>query len=132
MRNTTGYIPRNMGDGSVWGGKYKTRNVIEMFIGLAVVYFFSKFIGLFVPYFVGMGIRFFLWLIVILLTLRGINGEPFSVFVLTFINYSNTRTYVTLQPPQREVEENEKRGFLERAADKLFTPGPKKKGGKTK
>lgn len=132
MRRTQGYIPRNLGGGTIWDGRLKIRNTIEAVIVCFAVYLFTKLLGLFLPYLVVITTRLVLWVLLGGLTLHGAYGEPLSIFLLNMINYSNTRTYVTLRPPLRDLPEDEKkRRRLEKKmerttlADRIFTKRPK-------
>lgn len=109
MRNTHGYIPKNMGGGTIWDGRLKIRNTVEAVTIAFVVYFLTTPLASFLPELVITIIRMVVGGIFGLLALRGIGGEPLSIWFLNVINYSNTRTYATLQPPQRELEMPEKK-----------------------
>lgn len=122
-RKTVGYIPRNLGGGTVWDGRLKSRNAIEAVIIITAIGFATKILELFLPYLVFISIRIILCGIFGLLAAVGINGEPLSVYVLNIINYSNTRTYVTIRPPLREVSVAEEKKSL---LDRMFT-GPRRK-----
>lgn len=122
-RKTVGYIPRNLGGGTIWDGRLKTRNAIEAIIVVTAIGFMTKILELFLPYLVFISIRVILCGLFGLLAATGINGEPLSVYVLNIINYSNTRTYVTLKPPLREAAVVEEKKSL---FDRLFT-GPRRK-----
>lgn len=128
MRNSQGYIPRNLGNGTIWDGKIKIRNLAEAAAVGLIIYLLSKLLQLFLPDLIAIGIRLILWVIFCFIAVVGVNGEPLSVFILNVINYSNTRTYVTLQPPQREgayLGKEKKKGKLEALLDSVMTGGPK-------
>lgn len=144
MRRTQGYIPRNLGTGTLWDGRLKARNAVEAVIICAVVYGLTKILGLFLPYLVTISIMLVLWVLLGGLALVGIYGEPLSIYVLTALNYSNTRTYVTLRPPQRQLPEAEKKSRRQQKmmaeaekkqkrslADRIFIGGAKKSSEKT-
>lgn len=136
-RRTQGYIPRNLGGGTVWDGRLQVRNTIEAIIVAVLVYGFTKILELFLPYLVVISIRLILWILLGGITLKGVYGEPLSVYLLNMINYSNSRTYVTLKPPQRSLTEEEKKGGKVKKekktlADRIFTKGAKKDGKKKK
>lgn len=125
MRKTVGYIPRNLGGGTVWDGRIKIRNAIEAIVVCVIVYIITKFLSLFLPYLAVVSIRVICWFLFGGLAAVGVGGEPVSIYLLDIVNYSNTRTYVTLKPPQREIqtdEEEQKKSFI----DKLFT-GPRRR-----
>lgn len=137
MRRTQGYIPRNLGAGTIWDGRLVVRNAIEALVVVAVVYVISKVMELFLPYLIVVSIRLILWVLLGLITLHGVNGEPLSVFIMNIINYSNSRTYATLKPPQRELPPEEKTRAKEKKTSKkrnisdlIFTKGPKTHGKK--
>lgn len=128
MRNSQGYIPRNLGNGTIWDGKIKIRNLAEAAAVGIIIYLLSKLLQLFLPDLVAIGIRIILWAVFCFIAVVGVNGEPLSIFILNVINYSNTRTYVTLQPPQREgayLGKERKKGKLESLLDSIMTGGPK-------
>ena len=113
------------------------RNTVEAIIVAALVYGFTKILELFLPYLVVISIRLILWFLLVGITLKGVYGEPLSVYLLNMINYSNSRTYVTLKPPQRSLTEEEKEGGKVKKekktlADRIFTKGAKKDGKKKK
>lgn len=130
MRYTERYIPPNIGTGTIFGGMFKLRNVIEAIICIAIIYFISLFTRAFLPRLVELSIRFILWGVIGIAALRGIGGEPLSVYLLNFINYSNTRNYASLRPPQKENEltrRKEKKSALEKLIGMMFTEGKSKK-----
>lgn len=124
MRNTQGYIPKNLGGGTIWDGRLKIRNATEAVIICSAIYFVTVFFERFVPNLVLVSIRLVLWLIFGVLALKGIGGEPLSIWFLNIINYSGTRTYVTLRPPSRELEETPKK-----KKSLIFTDGPAENSG---
>ena len=123
---TVGRIPRNMGAGTVWGGMFKIRNLIEAAVVIAIVYLLTKVLAMFLPYMPVLALRLILWLLLGLLAVKGVGGEPLSVYLLNILNYSNTRTYVTLQPPQRDADlQPPKKSRLEDLTNWMFTTGGK-------
>jgi len=109
MRNTHGYIPKNMGGGTIWDGRLKIRNTVEAVTIAFVIYLLTAPLASFLSELVISIIRIVVGGLFCLIALRGIGGEPLSIWFLNVINYSNTRTYATLQPPQRELEMPEKK-----------------------
>ena len=138
MRRTQGYIPRNLGEGTIWDGRLKKRNAIEAVIVCVIIYGISKILELFLPYLAAVAIRLILWFFIGGITLKGAYGEPLSLYFLNMINYSNQRTYVTLKPPQKILPEAEKKrrerepGEKKRLTDRIFTKGPKRHDTKKK
>lgn len=128
MRYTERYIPPNIGTGTLFGGRVKMRNLVETIIYVLLIYLITKPLAIFLPAMVVAGIRFTLWAVVSMLSMMGINGEPLSIFFLNIVNYSNTRNYVSLKPPQKETaltEKKKKKSFSDKLTDMMFT-GKKK------
>lgn len=133
MRRTTGYIPRNLGGGTLWDGRLKKRNAVEAVIVCVIVYLITKLLELFLPYLIVISIRLILWVLLGGLALNGAYGEPLSLYILNIINYSNSRTYVTLKPPQRKIQKEEKKAQKpekKKLSDRILTKGQKKHGKK--
>lgn len=140
MRRIQGYIPRNLGGGTFLDGRIQIRNAIEALIVCVIVYLITKILELFLPYLITIAIRLVLWGLLGGICLLGINGEPVSLYALNIINYSNSRTYVTLRPPQREIpaDKKKKKDPKEKAfeskkekksiKDRIFTKEPKSHG----
>lgn len=125
-RSTQGYIPKNLGNGTVWDGRFKFRNVIEAAIIVCVIIMLLDPVKRFIPSIIFLSIRLVLCFISGVLALKGIGGEPLSIWFLNVLNYSGTRTYVTLRPPSRDLEDVPKKKSL------IFTDDPKEERGRKK
>lgn len=104
------YIPPNVGGsggGTTIGGVTTVRNIIEAIIVFALSFLIKTVLKIFIPFsfigwiviFAGLGFAF--------VCLMGVNGEPFSIFVLNVISYNNRRVFVTLRPPMPKKEEKQ-------------------------
>lgn len=127
MRYTEGYIPPNLGGGTVFGGMFKIRNVIEAAIVGLTFYFLGVILQKFIPMIIATAVSLVLGGGFAFVAAIGINGEPLSIFILNIINYSNGRNFVTLRPPQRELEipNKKKESRFDAFVNNLFTPGEK-------
>ena len=126
MRYTQAYIPPNLGTGTLWGGLITFRNAAEAATALGLAFVLNKFLSLFLPYMISISICGFLGLSTGFIALAGVKGEPLSVFLLNIFNYSNTRTYVTLRPPRRELyEPARKKSRMDAVLERIFVNGPK-------
>ena len=91
MRNTHGYIPKNMGGGTIWDGRLKIRNTVEaVTIGFIIYMLTVPFINI-LPNVVIVSIRLVLGVILCGLSLRGIGGEPLSIWFLNVLKHQNIR-----------------------------------------
>lgn len=94
------FIPPNLSqNGGLWGGLIKGRNLIEAAVGCGLLIFIFRILGIFLPFIpvlIAAAVSIVLMLVV---TLMGVQGEPFSVFVLNVINYKKTAGFVGIRPP---------------------------------
>lgn len=134
-RYTQGYIPPNLGKITFMDGRIQLRNAGEAIVGIGLAFLVHVILSKFLPPTISFAISALLGLGLGVPALFGIGGEPLSVFLLNVINYSNGRTYVTLRPPQREIEgintpKPKKESRLESAINSMFIGGesaPKEK-----
>lgn len=132
MRPIYAYIPPNLGKISFLDGRIKLRNLAEAIIVILLAFLVNAGLGLFLPKLISFTVCLVIIIILGIPALFGLGGEPLSVFILNIINYANTRTYVTLRPPQREVEginiqKPKKETGLEKWVNNLFIGGPSEK-----
>lgn len=112
-RPTQGYIPPNLNeDGGVFGGMLKMRNLVEAGICGGGAFMLTNLLSKIVPVFsvVIMLVGIVLALIIALIAVMGVRGEPLSIFILNIINYRQTSGYVPIRMPMpMSVEANEKK-----------------------
>lgn len=95
------FIPRNVEDtGGVFNGMFKTRNVIEAFIGTGTIYVLFHFILVFIPSTLRIILGLTLGAMCAIFFIVGANGQPVSVAVLDSINFRRTRCVVVLRKPR--------------------------------
>lgn len=100
------YIPPNLSDtGGVFGGMFKMRNLIEAGVCIAIAVVISKIIGLFAPFIASASIGFVIGLLLALVAVVGVGGEPLSVFILNVITYKKTKGYFPIEMPMPLMEE---------------------------
>ena len=127
-RYTERYVPPNLGKITFLDGRIKIRNAAEAITVGILAFGVNALLSKFLPAFVSFIVAVIIIVLLGLPALLGVGGEPLSIFILNIINYSNSRTYVTLKPPQREVEgvnieKPKKENKLESFINRFFTGG---------
>lgn len=115
-RPTIAYIPPNLTEsGGALGGIVNRRNLIEFVIFLV----FNFFLWFFLSNLISTVLCVTGFLIMALIggvpIIKGINGEPISVFILTFFTYRKSNKFLEMQMPmpekvdiEEEIEEKPK------------------------
>ena len=98
------YIPPNLSStGGLLGGMFNTRQLFEGIIGAglaAILYLMLKAI---IPSIIFLYICLGIGILLFIVGLFGVNGEPFSIFLFNIANYEQRRIFVTLRPPMPDV-----------------------------
>ena len=113
-RPTQGYIPPNLSeDGGVFGGMFKIRNLVEAGVCAGLAILLARLLYTIIPYVFVMLSGVVVALLVGIVALIGVRGEPLSVFIINIISYRRTCGYVPMRMPMPmsvEAKENKKGG----------------------
>lgn len=102
-RPTRAYIPPNLSEtGGMFGGMLKTRNVVEAVIYVALFFILGKIISSIIPFSFSAIATAVGAIIVGVIALIGIGGEPLSIFFLNIVNYRRSKAFVPIKLPLPE------------------------------
>lgn len=123
-RPVTGVIPQNVSysDG-IFSGLITMRKIIEMGAGLIISFFIYLILSMVAPETIAMTIGLALGIILVIVGLFGVNGEPFTTFIYNIINYRNNKGIILIPLPmpfEYQEENSQTKGEVSKVEELLM------------